>query len=73
MKLLYLLMAVAVVFLSCTDNTPAKTDDKPAAETCLPIEGWTAEIEKTSKGEWACVMRSKDGRSTKAWFYGEKK
>lgn len=51
----------------------AHPQEKPDAETCRTVDGWTAQIERTGGNGWACVMRSEDGKHVKSFFYGEKK
>lgn len=67
---LYSSAILATIYLLATipqpEPTPVAERPKPAAETCLPPAGWTANIEPAHPG-WACVMRK--GKKTKAFFY----
>jgi len=68
--LFYVVVLLVLAYLLATIPDPRKAvaapKPRPAADTCLAPEGWTAAIEP-SGNDWACVMRK--GKVTKAFFY----
>lgn len=65
----YVAVLLVLAYLLATIPAPSRPAPRPrpAADTCVDHNGWTAHIEPADAGSWACVMRK--GKSTRAFFY----